>query len=68
MLFSSSKMLLPKPQDLRHEISWILCVKLLVLAVLWYFCFSNPPAKHVTDAVFTNHLMGSMPAHLSRSS
>ncbi|MDF1653809.1 MAG: hypothetical protein P1U34_01755 [Coxiellaceae bacterium] len=50
---------LVKPSALRKEITLAIIVKMILIFLIWYFCFSNPVSKHLTDAKFAAHMTAS---------
>lgn len=47
-------------KTLRKEIIWILVFKVILLAALWWFCFSKPVAPpQQSRLVSFNHVYGS---------
>ncbi|MDF1796053.1 MAG: hypothetical protein P1U63_05905 [Coxiellaceae bacterium] len=45
-----------KPKALRKEITLAIIVKMILIFLIWYFCFSNPVSKHLTDAKTVAHI------------
>ncbi|MDF1759660.1 MAG: hypothetical protein P1U40_03895 [Coxiellaceae bacterium] len=50
---------LVKPKALRKEITLAIIVKMILIFLIWYFCFSNPVSKHLTEAKFLAHVTAS---------
>jgi hypothetical protein len=50
-------MKIPKRTALRKEITWVLLLKVAAIMVIWHFCFSDPPAKHIHQKQFVQHLV-----------
>lgn len=44
--------------SLRKEITIILIIKLMLLTLLWYVCFSHPTAKQLDTQALGQHLIG----------
>jgi hypothetical protein len=47
---------IPKKNALTKELAIILALKILLLIVIWYVCFSTPP--DVNDNYFVSHIAG----------
>ncbi|ABS77132.2 hypothetical protein CBUD_1083 [Coxiella burnetii Dugway 5J108-111] len=43
--------------SLRKEITIVIILKLFVLALIWYFCFSDPLSKHLTSRLMQQHIL-----------
>ncbi len=54
-----SKLKKINPKALRKEITLAIIMKLILISLIWYFCFSNPVSKHLTDAKFVSHITAS---------
>ena len=49
---------IPHKHRLTKEMGIILALKLILIFLIWAVCFSNPPAKHINDTRFAEHLLG----------
>ncbi|OGT54017.1 MAG: hypothetical protein A3F17_07460 [Gammaproteobacteria bacterium RIFCSPHIGHO2_12_FULL_41_15] len=47
-----------KVLPLTKEIAWVILIKLIVLWLIWYVCFSDPIKKHLTTERMKQHLIG----------
>ncbi len=45
------------PTPLKKEITIILIIKMMLLTVLWYVCFSHPVAPQINSQVLSQHLL-----------
>lgn len=43
---------------LRKEIALVVAIKLTLIVIIWYFCFSDPFKNHLTSQVVQNHMLG----------
>lgn len=42
---------------LKKEISFALLLKVAIILVIWYVCFSDPVSKHLTDRSYLHHFV-----------
>lgn len=57
----SKALAIPRKHQLTKEMGIILIIKLILIFLIWAICFSNPPAKHLNDIRFTEHLLNTPP-------
>lgn len=48
-------------KSLSKEVTLTLALKLLLLYLLWYVCFSHPVTKQLKADQFVEHIVGSVP-------
>ncbi len=49
---------IPKKNQLRIEIALVIAIKLILLTLLWYICFSHPIADKLNANAVSDHLLG----------
>lgn len=50
---------MPKISSLSLEITVMLIIKLIIIYILWYCCFSHPIDKTLTSGAISTHLFNS---------
>lgn len=48
---------MPKRHSLSREILLVMLIKLILLFLLWFYCFSHPIAKHLSATDINDHLL-----------
>ena len=50
---------IPTERSYWRNILSIISFKAVAITLLWYICFANPPADHMTDKKVFDHMMSS---------